>query len=130
MIKFTIISGVALLLSVSMGSHGANAQESLLAGPSTKSYLACAKQCEKTFYFSEQSDSNFAGLRNACIEGCASVVDANMTAYQSCNVGCQGIYPYRHGTNAEFAGLSKILRRRLQAGSLSPMAAGKRAEQT
>lgn len=107
MIKFTIISGVVLLLATFAGSPTANAQDSLPTGPSTKSFLACAKQCEESFYFSEQSDSNFAVLRNACIEGCASVVDANMTAYQSCNVGCQGIYPYRHGTNAEFAGFQK-----------------------
>ena len=76
MIKFTVISGVVLLLATFAGSPTANAQDSLPAGPSTKSFLACAKQCEKSFYFSEQSDSNFAVLRNACIEGCASVVDA------------------------------------------------------
>ena len=107
MLKITIVSGAALPLGVFAGSPTANAQESLLAGPSTMSFLECAKQCEKSFYFSEQSDGNFAVLRNACIEGCASVVDANMTAYQNCNVGCQGIYPYRHGTNAEFAGFQK-----------------------
>ena len=107
MIKLTFISAVALSIGVSMGIQSVNAQESVLEGPSTKSFLSCAEQCQKSFYFSEQSDPSFAGLRNACIEGCATVVDANMTAYQSCNVGCQGIYPYRHGTNAEFAGFQK-----------------------
>ena len=48
MIKFTISSAVALLLAMFAGSPTANAQESLLAGPSTKSFLACAKQCEKS----------------------------------------------------------------------------------
>ena len=105
--KFIIATGVALLLSVAMAGGTADAQESLLAGPTEKGFLACARHCEKSFFFSEQSDSNFAALRNACIEGCASVVDANMTAYQSCNTGCQDIYPYRHGTNAEFAGFQK-----------------------
>jgi hypothetical protein len=96
-----------LLLSVSAGFPIANAQESTLEGPSTKSYLACATKCQKSFYFSEQSDPTFAQLRNACIEGCGVVVDANMPAYESCNAGCQDLYPYRHGTNAEFAGFQK-----------------------
>lgn len=107
MIKLAIMWAAALPLSLSAGIHSAYAQDSMLEGPSTKSYLQCAKKCEKSFYFSEQSDPKFATLRNACIDGCAVVVDANMSAYQSCNIGCQGIYPYRHGTNAEFAGFQK-----------------------
>ena len=107
MFKLTIMPAGALLLGMSLGIHVANAQESMLQGPSTKSFLACAEKCRKTFYFSEQSDPAFAELRNACIEGCGWVVDANMSAYQSCNAGCQGIYPYRHGTNAEFAGFQR-----------------------
>ncbi len=107
MIKLTIMSAVMLVLSVSLGAHSANVQDSMLQGPSTKGFLQCAKKCQKSFYFSEQSDAAFAGLRNACVEGCGLMVDANMSAYHSCNVGCQGIYPYRHGTNAEFAGFQK-----------------------
>ncbi len=107
MFKLSIVLAVALVLGMSLGANGAHAQESMLQGPSTKGFLSCAKKCQKTFYFSEQSDPTFAGLRNACIEGCGSVVDANMSAYQSCNIECQGIYPYRHGTNAEFAGFQK-----------------------
>ncbi len=98
---------VALVLGMSSGANSAHGQESMLQGLSAKGFLSCAKKCQKTFYFSEQSDPTFAGLRNACIEGCGSVADANMSAYQSCNVGCQGIYPYRHGTNAEFVGFQK-----------------------
>jgi len=107
MTKLTIMPAIALALSVSLGAAGAHAQESLLEGPSTKGYLACAKKCQKSFYFSEQSDPTFASLRNACIEGCGLVLDANMSAYESCSVGCQEIYPYRHGTNAEFAGFQE-----------------------
>ncbi len=103
MIKLSIMLAVALVLGMSLSANGAHAQESMLQGPSTKFFLSCAKKCQKTFYFSEQSDPTFADLRNACIEGCGLVVDANMSAYQSCNIGCQGIYPYRHGNNAEFA---------------------------
>ena len=107
MIRLSIMLAVALVLGMSLSANGAHAQKSMLQGPSTKVFLSCAKKCQKTFYFSEQSDPTFAGLRNACIERCGSVVDANMSAYQSCNIGCQGIYPYRHGTNAEFAGFQK-----------------------
>jgi len=98
---------LALLLGAALTLPAVHAQDSMLEGPSTKSYLACADKCQKTFYFSEQSAVPFAQLRNACIEGCALVVDANMPAYESCNVGCQDLYPYRHGTNAEFAGFQK-----------------------
>lgn len=107
MTKLTTIAAVALVLIASLGATGVHAQESMLEGPSTKGFLECAKKCQKSFYFSEQSDPTFASLRNACIEGCGLVVDANMSAYQSCSVGCQGIYPYRHGTNPEFAGFQK-----------------------
>ncbi len=107
MIKLGIMLAVVLVLGMSLGANGAHAQESMLQGSSTKVFLSCAKKCQKTFYFSEQSDPAFGSLRNACIEGCGSVVDANMSAYQSCNTGCQGIFPYRHGTNAEFAGFQK-----------------------
>jgi len=107
MTKGNILSTLTLALGVFMAAHNAHAQDSMLEGPSVKRYLACAASCEKTFYFSEQSDLTFAQLRNACIEGCAVVVDANMTAYQSCNAGCQDTYPYRHGINAEFAGFQK-----------------------
>ncbi|TFH47807.1 MAG: hypothetical protein E4H01_07590 [Lysobacterales bacterium] len=107
MIRLIIMWSVALALSVSIGVPNANAQESMLEGPSTKSFLECATKCQKTFYFSEQSDVTFAQLRNACIEGCGVVVDANMSAYQSCNVGCQDIYPYRHGINSDFAGFQE-----------------------
>ncbi len=107
MTKLNIVMAVALMLGISLGVHGTHGQESMLQGPSTKGFLACAKKCQKSFYFSEQSDPTFAGLRNACIEGCGLVVDANMSAYQSCNTGCQGIYPYRHGTITEFAGFQK-----------------------
>jgi len=105
--KLTIVSAVAVLLTLSIGAERASAEDSILQGPSAKVFLECAKKCEKSFYFSEQSDLTFAGLRNACIEGCGYVPDANMPAYQSCSVGCQGMYPYRHGTNAEFAGFQK-----------------------
>lgn len=101
MIRFTMIPAVVLALTVSLG---AGAQDSLLEGPSTKAFLDCARKCEKDFYFSEQSDPTFADLRNACIEGCGFVVDANMSAYHSCSAGCQSIFPYRHGINDEFAG--------------------------
>lgn len=104
MIRLTIAKAAALVLTVSLSAH---AQDAAFDGPSTKGFLECAKKCQKSFYFSEQSDPTFAQLRNACIEGCAFVTDANMTAYQSCNIGCQGIFPYRHGTNAEFAGFQK-----------------------
>ena len=104
MIRLTIIQAAVLMLTVSLGAHS---QESMLEGPSTKGFLECAKKCQKSFYFSEQSDPTFAQLGNACIEGCGFVVDVNMSAYQSCNVGCQGIFPYRHGTNAEFAGFQR-----------------------
>ena len=107
MIKLTIMSAAALLLSLSVGAERASAQDSILQGPSSNGFLECAKKCEKSFYFSEQSDPTFAGLRNACIEGCGFVADANMSAYQSCSDGCQGIYPYRDGTNPEFAGFQK-----------------------
>ena len=100
-IQLTIVIGVLLVAA------GVQAEDRILEGPSTKAFLECAKKCQKSFYFSEQSDPTFAELRNACIEGCGFVRDANMTAYQSCNVGCQGIYPYRQGTNAEFAGFQK-----------------------
>lgn len=103
MIKLTIMGTVALVLGVSVGVHGVNAQDSILQGPSQKIFLECARNCQKSFYFSEQSDPTFANLRNACIAGCGLVEDANMPAYQSCNVACQDIYPYRHGTNPEFA---------------------------
>ena len=102
--KLTIIKAAALALTVSLNVH---AQESAPVAPSTKGFLECAKKCEKAFYFSEQSDPTFAQLRNACIEGCGFVPDASMSAYQSCNIGCQGIFPYRHGTNAEFAGFQR-----------------------
>lgn len=98
---------IALLLGASLMGGGAFADDRIPQGPSTKGFLECAKRCQKSFYFSEQSDPTFAELRNACIEGCGFVVDANMTAYQSCGIGCQGIYPYRHGINAEFAGFQK-----------------------
>ncbi len=107
MTKLSILSAVALVLGMSVGIDSAYAQELMPQGPSTEAFLSCAKKCQKSFYFSEQSDPTFAGLRNACIEGCGSVEDANMSAYQSCNIGCQGIFPYRHGTNAEFAGFQK-----------------------
>lgn len=107
MTKLGILLAVALVLGMSVGVHSAYAQASMPRGPSTKGFLSCAKKCQKSFYFNEQSDPTFAGLRNACIEGRGSVVDANISAYQSCNIGCQGIFPYRHGTNAEFAGFQK-----------------------
>lgn len=97
----------ALLLGAFVFAGGASADDEILRGPSTKGFLECAKKCQKSFYFSEQSDPTFAELRNACIAGCGSVVDANMSAYQSCSIGCQGIFPYRHGTNPEFAGFQK-----------------------
>ena len=100
-ILMTFVIGTLLVAS------GAQADDDILEGPSTKAFLECAKKCQKSFYFSEQSDPTFAQLRNACIEGCGFVPDARMTAYQSCSVGCQGIYPYRHGTNPEFAGFQK-----------------------
>lgn len=98
---------IAMALLLGAVSGGAAAEETILDGPSTKGFLECAKKCQKSFYFSEQSDPTFATLRNACIEGCGYVVDAKMSAYESCTVGCQDIYPYRHGTNAEFAGFQK-----------------------
>jgi hypothetical protein len=107
MTKRIIMSTLLVVLGVCMGVQRAQAQDSMIEGPSTKSFLACATQCQKSFYFSEQSDPTFAQLRNACIEGCGAVVDANMSAYKNCSVGCQDIYPYRHGTNAEFAGFQK-----------------------
>jgi hypothetical protein len=107
MVKISIMSALALLLSLSIGAQRAGAEDSILQGPSAKVFLECAGKCEKSFYFSEQSDQTFAGLRSACIDGCGYVEDANMSAYQSCSVGCQEIYPYRHGTNAEFAGFQK-----------------------
>lgn len=105
MTRLTVM--LALAFTVTLDAVGAHSQESMLHGPSTKGFLECAKKCQKSFNFSEQSDPTFADLRNACIEGCGLVVDANMTAYQSCSVGCQGIYPYRHGTNPAFAGFQK-----------------------
>lgn len=107
MIKLTMMSAVALVLSASLGVHSAHAQDSILKGPSTKGFLECIKKCQKTFSFSEQSDRTFADLRNTCIEGCGFVLDANMSAYHSCSIGCQGIYPYQDGTNTEFAGFQK-----------------------
>jgi hypothetical protein len=103
MIKLAIMSAVALVLYACAGLHNANAQDSMVQGPSKKTFLECATNCQKSFYFSENSDPTFAELRNACIEGCSVVEEANMSAYQSCNVGCQDIFPYRHGTNPEFA---------------------------
>jgi len=103
MTKLSIISTLALILGVSMGLRSVQAQDSMLQGPSEKHFLECATKCQKSFYFSEQSAASFADLRNACIEGCAEVVDVNMPAYHSCNAGCQEIYPYRHGMNDEFA---------------------------
>lgn len=102
-----VITVTALLLGAVLVTGTAAAQEDSLEGPSAKAFLDCASKCQKTFYFSEQSDPTFAQLRNACIEGCGFVTDANMSAYQSCNIGCQGIFPYRHGTNAEFAGFQR-----------------------
>jgi hypothetical protein len=102
-----MLSTLTALLSVFMGSYSVHAQDSMLDGPSAKRYLECATGCQKSFYFSEQSDKTFAQLRTACIEGCSLVVDANMTAYQGCNSECKDLYPYRHGNNAEFAGFQK-----------------------
>lgn len=107
MSRLNYVPFLAVLLALCAAIPGAGAEDAVPRGPSAKSYLACAKQCEKGFYFSEQSDPNFAQLRNACIAGCAEVVDANMPAYQNCSIGCQEIYPYLHGTNAEFAGFQK-----------------------
>lgn len=107
MSRLNFMPALAVALAVGAAIPGARAEDSVLQGPSAKSYLACARQCEKSFYFSEQSDLNFAQLRNACIEGCAGVTDANMPAYQNCSIACQEVYPYRHGTNAEFAGFQK-----------------------
>lgn len=104
MIRLTIMPIMVLALGV---TPGARAQDSLLQGPSTKAFLECARACQKSFYFSEQSDPTFADLRNACIEGCGFVVDANMSAYRSCSTGCQDIFPYRHGINDEFAGFQQ-----------------------
>jgi hypothetical protein len=104
MSRLSFMPLLAVLLAL---CAAASAEDTVLQGPSAKSYLDCARHCEKSFYFSEQSDPNFAQLRNACIEGCAEVVDANMPAYQSCNLACQEVYPYLHGTNAEFAGFQK-----------------------
>ena len=104
MTRLTIMAALVLALGVSAGTA---AQDSMLDGPSTKAYLECARSCEKSFYFSEQSDPTFADLRNACIEGCGFVVDANMSAYQSCSSGCREIFPYRHGINDEFAGFQQ-----------------------
>jgi len=103
MIRLTIVSAVALMLNVSVGVLGANAQDSMHQGPSKQVYLKCAAECQKSFYFSEQSDPTFADLRTACIEGCGMVEEANMSAYQSCNAECKDLFPYRHGTNPEFA---------------------------
>lgn len=103
MIKLIIVSAAALLFNASVGVLSANAQDSMLQGLSKKVYLECAAECQKSFYFSEQSDPTFSDLRNACIEGCGVVEEANMSAYQSCNTGCKDLFPYRHGTNPEFA---------------------------
>lgn len=106
--KANICITMAFLLSTAMLAGGALADDDdVIQGPSTKGFLECAKRCQKSFYFSEQSDLTFAELRNACIAGCGFVPDANMSAYQSCSAGCQGIFPYRHGTNPEFAGFQK-----------------------
>jgi len=110
---------VALLLGMSVGVHDAYAQESMPRGPSTKGFLSCAKKCQKSFYFSEQSDPTFAGLRNACIEGCGSVVDANMSAYQSCTIGCQGIFTLPTRYQCRVRGISKDLYCRLSSGPVS-----------
>ena len=106
MIRLTIMPAAVILLTLTL-SPGAGAQDAPLQGPSAKAYLNCARACEKSFYFSEQSDPTFADLRNACVEGCGFVVDANMSAYQSCSTGCQDIFPYRHGINDEFAGFQQ-----------------------
>ena len=103
----TLCIATALLLGASLVASNALADEAVPQGPSTKGFLECTKKCQKSFYFSEQSDPTFAELRNACIAGCGVVDDANMSAYQSCGIGCQGIFPYRHGTNPEFAGFQK-----------------------
>ena len=103
----TLCIATALLLGVFLGAGNALADDAVPQGPSTKGFLECTKKCQKSFYFSEQSDPTFAELRNACIAGCGVVNDANMSAYQSCGTGCQGIFPYRHGTNPEFAGFQK-----------------------
>ena len=100
----TLLPVALLALTASLAAHG---QDSELPGPSARVFLDCAKKCERSFYFSEQSDSTFAELRSACIEGCAFVDDANMAAYQSCSVGCQDIFPYRHGIRSEFADFQK-----------------------
>ena len=55
MIKMAIMSAVASRSGTALGVHGAYARESMLQGTSTKDFRPCAKKCQKTFYFSEQS---------------------------------------------------------------------------
>ena len=102
--RLITLPAALLALTASLAAHG---QDDDLTGPSARVFLDCAKKCERSFYFSEQSDATFAELRGACIEGCAFVDDSNMAAYQTCSVGCQDIFPYRHGIRSEFADFQK-----------------------
>lgn len=102
--KLIILPAMLLALAASQAPL---AQEFGPPGPSAHTFLDCARKCEKSFYFSEQSDPTFAELRGACIDGCAFVVDSNMAAYQSCSAGCQDVFPYLHGKPREFADFQK-----------------------
>ena len=107
MIKRAVIPAVILLLAVLSNPESVFAEQSQCTGPTADAYLACAKKCEKSFYFSEQSESPFAQLRSACIEGCGYVDDAQMPAYERCHGGCRETFPYRHGINRDFAEIQK-----------------------
>ncbi len=91
------------LVGVSAEEHGPKPESAACAGPSTKSYLKCARGCEKDFYFTEHTDPGFASLRIACIDGCAEVPDDNVSIYQGCYRECQQAFRYRHGIRGEFA---------------------------
>lgn len=66
-------------------------------------YMQCTGDCAKDYPFTEHTVKEFAGIREACIQGCGIVEQQALPGYRRCYLQCKDTFPYRHGMRAEFA---------------------------
>ena len=66
-------------------------------------YMQCTTDCGKDYPFTEHTVEEFAGIREACIQGCGVVNQQALPGYRRCYLQCKDTFAYRHGMRAEFA---------------------------
>lgn len=68
-----------------------------------QSYQQCTSGCGNDFVFTKNTAGEFAGIREACIQGCGYIPSEALPGYKRCYMQCKKDFRYIHGMREEFA---------------------------